>query len=74
MEGKDMCCWKLPIGEISGKRPEGYDDIFVFVPEMRQIIRIAEGNGSNLLQISTAVWKNAYRMYWIWHMEAWLDS
>ena len=50
MEGKDMCCWKLPIVEISGKRPEGYDDIFVFVPEMRQIIRIAEGNGSNLLQ------------------------
>lgn len=28
---------------------ERYDDIFVFVPEMRQVIRIAEGDGSNLL-------------------------
>lgn len=24
-----------------------YEDIFIFVPEMRQIIRIAEGNGMN---------------------------
>lgn len=32
-----------------GKKPDGYDDVFVFVPEMKQIIRIAEGNGSNLL-------------------------
>ena len=26
-----------------------YADIFIFVPEMRQIVRIAEGNGMNLL-------------------------
>ena len=26
-----------------------YRDLFIFVPEMGQIIRIAEGNGSNLL-------------------------
>ncbi len=26
-----------------GKKPEGYDDLFIFVPEMKQIIRIAEG-------------------------------
>ncbi len=32
-----------------GKKPDGYDDLFVFVSEMKQIIRIAEGNGSNLL-------------------------
>lgn len=32
-----------------GKKPEGYDDLFVFVPEMKQIIRIAEGSGDNLL-------------------------
>lgn len=32
-----------------GKKPNGYDDVFVFVPEMKQIIRIAEGSGDNLL-------------------------
>lgn len=32
-----------------GKKPDGYDDLFVFVPEMKQIIRIAEGGGDNLL-------------------------
>lgn len=32
-----------------GKKPEGYDDLFIFVPEERQIIRIAEGTGDNLL-------------------------
>lgn len=26
-----------------------YDDIFIYVPEYRQIIRIAEGTGDNLL-------------------------
>lgn len=29
---------------------EKYNDIFIFVPEMRQIIRIAEGSGDNLLK------------------------
>lgn len=33
-----------------GKKPGGYGDIFVFVPDVMQIIRIAEGNGSNLLE------------------------
>lgn len=32
-----------------GKMQQRYSDIFIFVPEMRQLIRIAEGNGSNLL-------------------------
>ena len=32
-----------------GRKPEGYDDLFVFVMEMRQIICIAEGSGDNLL-------------------------
>lgn len=32
-----------------GKKPEGYADLFIFVPEMKQIIRIAEGSGDNLL-------------------------
>lgn len=32
-----------------GKKPDGYGDVFVFVPEMKQIIRIAEGSGDNLL-------------------------
>ena len=32
-----------------GKKPEGYDDLFIFVPEMKQIVRIAEGTGDNLL-------------------------
>lgn len=31
------------------KKPEGYGDIFVFVPLENQIIRIAEGSGDNLL-------------------------
>lgn len=32
-----------------GKKPEGYDDLFIFVPGMKQIIRLAEGCGDNLL-------------------------
>lgn len=32
-----------------GKKLEGYDDLYVYVPEMRQIIRISEGTGDNLL-------------------------
>ena len=32
-----------------GKKSEGYGDLFIFVPEMKQIIRIAEGTGDNLL-------------------------
>ena len=33
-----------------GEKPDGYEDIFVYVPEMRQIICIAEGTGDNLLR------------------------
>lgn len=34
----------------SGKRPEGYGTLFLYVPEARQIVRIAEGIGDNLLE------------------------
>ena len=37
------------IRTCSGKKPEGYGDLFIFVPEMRQVIRISEGTGDNLL-------------------------
>ncbi len=33
-----------------GKKPEGYGDLFLYVPEARQIIRVAEGTGDNLLE------------------------
>lgn len=32
-----------------GQKPEGYADLFVYIPEMRQIIRVSEGTGDNLL-------------------------
>lgn len=32
-----------------GKKPEGYGDLFIFVPEMKQIVRIFERTGDNLL-------------------------
>lgn len=32
----------------SGRKPEGYEDLFIFVPEARQVIRISEGTGDNL--------------------------
>ncbi len=35
-------------GTGSGRKPEGYDDLFIFVPEARQVIRISEGTGDNL--------------------------
>ena len=41
-EGKADVC--------AGKRPEGYEDILLYVPETRQVIRIAEGSGDNLLE------------------------
>ena len=31
-----------------GEKPEGYDDLFIFVPEMRQVIRIAAGTIDDL--------------------------
>ena len=34
----------------SGKGPEGYGDLFLYVPEARQIVRIAEGTSDNLLE------------------------
>ena len=33
-----------------GEKPDGYGELFVYVPEMRQIIYIAEGTGDNLLR------------------------
>lgn len=41
-EGKADAC--------PGKEPEGYGDILLYVPETRQVIRIAEGSGDNLLK------------------------
>lgn len=35
-------------GKGSGRKPEGYEDLFIFVPEARQVIRISEGTGDNL--------------------------
>lgn len=32
-----------------GKKPEGYGDLFIFVPEKKQIVLISEGTGDNLL-------------------------
>lgn len=32
-----------------GEKPDGYGDLFIYVPEKRQIVRIAEGSGDNLL-------------------------
>ena len=43
-----------------GKKPEGYDDLFIYVPEKRQIVRIAEGTGDNLLPEDT---ENGYVDY-----------
>lgn len=28
--------------------PNAFDDVFIYLPEVRQIMRIAEGNGDNL--------------------------
>lgn len=33
-----------------GKKPEGYGELFIFVPKQKQIIRIVEGSGDNLLR------------------------
>lgn len=32
-----------------GNAPEGFDDVFIFVPAAKQIVRISEGTGDNLL-------------------------
>lgn len=32
-----------------GKKPDGFNDLFVFAPEKKQIIHISEGSGDNLL-------------------------
>lgn len=35
---------------IDGERERFYGDVFVYVPSERQILRVSEGNGSNLLE------------------------
>lgn len=35
---------------LKNEKSYGYGDLFIYVPEMRQIIRIAEGSGDNLLR------------------------
>ena len=37
-------------GGCSENGPERYSDLFLYVPEARQIVRIAEGTGDNLLE------------------------
>lgn len=32
-----------------GEKPDGYGELFIYVPKKRQIVRIAEGTGGNLL-------------------------
>ncbi|MCM1222194.1 MAG: hypothetical protein NC548_47765 [Lachnospiraceae bacterium] len=32
-----------------GHKPEGFNDLYVFIPEKKQIIQISEGTGDNLL-------------------------
>lgn len=53
--GMDKCCqtpYVKPEND-SGEECERYSDVFLFIPELKQIIRIAEGNGSNLLPEDT---------------------
>lgn len=33
-----------------GNKPEGYNDLYVYVPKKKQIIRMTEGTGDNLLR------------------------
>ena len=49
MEHTDICCQSISIKDGDSKVHQRYSDIFIFVPEMRQVILIAEGDGSNLL-------------------------
>lgn len=41
------------MGIFLDNKPEGYNDLFVFVQEEKQIIRISEGTGDNLLPEDT---------------------
>ena len=38
---------------LINEKSDGYGDVFIYVPEMRQIVRIAEGTGDNLLPEDT---------------------
>ena len=51
MEHTDIFCGSISIKDenCSGKAHQRYSDIFIFIPEKRQVIRIAEGSGDNLL-------------------------
>ncbi len=62
MEHIDIHCPSIPVKNRSnfGKEHERYSCLFIFVPEMRQIIHIAEGDGSNL---STEDIENGYVDY-----------
>lgn len=59
-EWKELCAYadREPVDIIwtdncFGPALEGYDDLFIFVPETKQIIRISEGSGCNLLPEDT---------------------
>lgn len=41
--------WDRTDRDMLWKKVGGYGDLFIFVPEMKQVIRISEGTGDNLL-------------------------
>jgi len=51
MDDMGIRCRMMPTktGGYLGRGAGRYSDMFIFVPEMRQIIHISEGDGSNLL-------------------------
>ena len=46
-----------------GNVPEGFGDVYIFVPSEKQIVRISEGTGDNLLPEDTAAGYVDYIMY-----------
>lgn len=50
--------------------PEGFNDLYVYVPSVREIVRIAEGTGDNLLPEDT---ENGYVDY-IYYEQYSLDA
>lgn len=58
-----------PIVATQSMYPDGFDDVFVFLPESKSYISVQEGTGDNLLADDIADGYVDYVMYSLWHRD-----
>ena len=60
--------------KITGDTPTGYDSVFLFIPQSKEVICVSEGTGDNLLPEDTEKGYVDYIYYEYWDMEDTLEE